>query len=367
MPQIVLRNLSKDFDGTAALRNINLEIERGELISLLGPSGCGKTTTIRIIAGFLQPSSGAVIYEGKDITRLPPQKRNFGMVFQNYALFPHLNVFENVAFGLKAQGAPSSEVRRTVSRALELVNLPDYGHRQIHELSGGEQQRVAIARAIAFAPQVLLLDEPLSNLDAALRERTRAQLRELIKRLQITSIFVTHDQEEAFALSDRIAVINQGVCQQVGAPEELYDNPANEFVASFLGRSNFLEARIEAINNGHLACRISPEIVILVPAGGANSSLAVGEEVRLMVRPEAVQLRARQNRAGGISGRVLSKRFAGAMTIYLIEVDGHKVQSMLLSRADRTSFSVGEQVEALIPGESIRLFPAHTDWGPRRP
>jgi len=213
MPHLELKNLTQRFGSQTALDGLNLSIEKGELISLLGPSGCGKTTTIRLIAGFLEPTRGSVWIGGRDVTALPPEQRNIGMVFQSYALFPHLNVFENVAFGLKAAKVPRLQIENRVRKALELVNLPNYGKRPVFELSGGEQQRVAIARAVVIEPQILLLDEPLSNLDASLRERTRRQLRELITSLGITTVFVTHDQEEAFALSDRIVLLSKGQCQ----------------------------------------------------------------------------------------------------------------------------------------------------------
>src|SRR4030095_3887709 len=237
MPHVELKNLTQRFGSQTALEGLNLSIEKGELISLLGPSGCGKTTTIRLIAGFLVPTRGSGWIGGRDVTPLPPEQRNIGMVFQSYALFPHLNVYENVAFGLKAAKVPGPQIEDRVRRALELVNLPNYGKRPVFELSGGEQQRVAIARAVVIEPQILLLDEPLSNLDASLRERTRRQLRELITSLGITTLFVTHDQEEAFALSDRIVLLSKGQCQQVGTARELYNHPANEFVAGFIGQA----------------------------------------------------------------------------------------------------------------------------------
>src|SRR5690606_11414621 len=221
------------------------------------PSGCGKTTTLRMIAGFEAPTAGRVLLDGRDITAVPPQRRGSGMRFQHYALFPHLDVFENVACGLSARGVPKAEIPARVERALELVRLGGSGKRKVQELSGGQQQRVALARALAPEPPLILLDEPLSNLDAALRERTRSELRALLKRLGITAVFVTHDQEEAFALSDRIALMESGRLQQVGSPEALYHVPANPFVASFLGRANFLPARVEAVNGDGALCRVA--------------------------------------------------------------------------------------------------------------
>ncbi|MDQ2855709.1 MAG: ABC transporter ATP-binding protein, partial [Acidobacteriota bacterium] len=210
MSLLALQNISKRYDFTPAVKSISLEVERGEFFGLLGPSGCGKTTTLRMIAGLEKPDSGAINFAGRDITTLTPEARDFGMVFQNYALFPHLNVFENVAFGLRARRKPKTEVAERVALALDLVQLPEYAKRNVGELSGGQQQRIAIARAIAIEPALLLFDEPLSNLDVTLREETRAELRQLVGRLGLTAVYVTHDQEEAFALCDRISVMYEG-------------------------------------------------------------------------------------------------------------------------------------------------------------
>jgi ABC-type Fe3+/spermidine/putrescine transport system ATPase subunit len=281
-----LEALTKRFGTTLAVSELSLELREGEFLSLLGPSGCGKTTSLRMIAGFERPDAGRVLLAGADITHLPPQRRRTGMVFQSYALFPHLNVFENVAFGLRAQGTPAGEIRPRVLRALERVDLAGYEARSVQALSGGQQQRVALARAMAPEPPLLLLDEPLSNLDAALRERTRAELRSLLKEFGITAVFVTHDQEEAFDLSDRIALLDHGVLQQLGTPEELYQDPANAFVASFVGRANFIPARLTE-RNGATGTGELP--------GGARWPVrlhpdAPGPDVRVMIRPEALLL-----------------------------------------------------------------------------
>src|SRR5215831_20850677 len=252
MPLLSLNQVAKKYESTAAVNGVSLAIERGEFFGLLGPSGCGKTTTLRMIAGLEQPDSGTIEFAGTEITYLAPEARGFGMVFQNYALFPHLNVFENVAFGLRARRRSRSgsgndqiaagEIPTRVKQALELVQLPGYEKRRVDELSGGQQQRVAIARAIAIQPALLLFDEPLSNLDVALREETRSELRELVTRLGLTAVYVTHDQEEAFALCDRIAVMSDGRVMQIGSPHHLYEHPENLNVASFLGRNNLIRA-----------------------------------------------------------------------------------------------------------------------------
>src|SRR5690606_8902824 len=281
-----LEALSKRFGSTVAVRDLSLEVPAGEFLSLLGPSGCGKTTTLRMIAGFETPTSGRILLGGRDVTGLPPQRRGMGMVFQNYALFPHLDVFENVAFGLKAKSVPAAEIRSRVLDALARVDLAGYEKRSVQALSGGQQQRVALARALAPEPPLLLLDEPLSNLDAALRERTREELRALLKRIGITAIFVTHDQEEAFALSDRIAVLRDGLLQQVGTPGELYRSPGNPFVAASGGQASCLPARILSVGGEYGGGEV---------AGGGRWRARRGDgadpgPARVMVRPESLRM-----------------------------------------------------------------------------
>ncbi|HEX7120054.1 MAG TPA: ABC transporter ATP-binding protein [Longimicrobiales bacterium] len=371
-----LASLTKRFGGeTVAVADLSLEVERGEFLTLLGPSGCGKTTTLRMIAGFETPTAGRILLEGRDVTGLSPQRRGFGMVFQNYALFPHLDVFENVAFGLKTRGAPRDEVRRRVEEALALVDLAGYGKRRVQELSGGQQQRVALARALAPEPPVLLLDEPLSNLDAALRERTRAELRALLKRIGITAIFVTHDQEEAFALSDRIAVLEGGRLQQVGTPEALYARPANEFVASFLGRANFLDARVVERDGEALVCEVAEGVRWRARWGGADAdATGVGGRIRIMIRPEALRLvptRALAEPAtvpGGTSpgsdagasavgadlqGEVLERRYAGPVTHYRVRLEGAE----LVVHGGPADAAVGDRI-GVCPSADALAFPA---------
>ncbi len=322
---LTLESLSRSFGDTVAVDDLSLEIAEGEFVTLLGPSGCGKTTTLRMIAGFETPDDGRILLRDRDVSKQSPQSRGFGMVFQNYALFPHLDVYENVAFGLKVRGVPRERTRERVEEALAMVDLAGYGDRKVQQLSGGQQQRIALARALAPEPPVLLLDEPLSNLDAALRERTRAELRELVKRLGITSIFVTHDQEEAFALSDRIGVMQDGRLRQVGGPEELYHRPVNDFVAAFLGRANFISARVVEATGEEVICEL--------PGGvrwrGRFAEKGVdapgsGEPVRVMVRPEALRLLEGESStpASGrsLAGTVIERRFSGAETHYLVRL-----------------------------------------------
>jgi ABC-type Fe3+/spermidine/putrescine transport system ATPase subunit len=319
-----LQDLRKQFGVTTAVAGLSLSVERGEFLTLLGPSGCGKTTTLRMIAGFEPPTAGRVLIDGNDVTKTTPQKRNIGMVFQSYALFPHLSVHENVAFGLKTRSVSRDEIGRRVEQALKLVDLSGYGARPVQELSGGQQQRVALARALAPEPPLVLLDEPLSNLDAALRERTRDELRDLLKRLELTAVFVTHDQEEAFALSDRVALLDRGRLQQLATPEELYSNPANPFVASFIGRANFLNATVESANGSSLVCRL--DAGTHWPARAAeDTTFASGDVVRLMLRPESFIISEDPADETAIPVRVVSRRFAGAETFYTVQTAGFEL------------------------------------------
>jgi len=351
---LVLDSLTRRFGDTVAVDAISLEVAEGEFLTLLGPSGCGKTTTLRMIAGFEHPTSGRVVIAGRDVTALKPQKREVGMVFQNYALFPHLSVWDNVEFGLRSRGVSRAEAKPKVERALALVEMEGYGARKVQALSGGQQQRVALARALAPEPPLLLLDEPLSNLDAALRERTRAELRALLKRLGMTAVFVTHDQEEAFALSDRIAVLSRGRLQQLGTPEELYATPANPFVAGFLGRANFLPATAEEPHGDRVSCRL--DAGPLWSARAANGvDLRAGAKVRMIVRPESLSL-VRDPAVDGLRGRVLDRCFAGALSFYRIAVEGGPE---LLVQGGAFDAQAGDEVRvAATPGAAILAFPA---------
>ena len=246
MGTLSVRNLTKRYGAMAAVDNVSLDVEGSELVALLGPSGCGKTTLLRMIAGFIAASEGEIFIGGRDVTYLPPHKRDTGMVFQSYALFPHLTVFENVAFGLEMRGAPKDEIRTRVGDALKLVRLDSYGERYPRQLSGGQQQRVAIARALVIRPDVFLLDEPLSNLDAKLRQSVGLEIRSLQKMLGLTTVFVTHDQNEALALADRLVVMDQGIVRQIGSADELYLRPSCVFVASFLGQANLIRGHVQA-------------------------------------------------------------------------------------------------------------------------
>jgi ABC-type Fe3+/spermidine/putrescine transport system ATPase subunit len=338
-----LEALTKRFGSTVAVDELSLEVGQGEFLSLLGPSGCGKTTTLRMIAGFESPTAGRIELAGGDVTRLPPQRRGMGMVFQNYALFPHLDVFENVAFGLRTRRIGRKDLADRVTAVLKRVDLGGYERRRIQELSGGQQQRVALARALAPEPPVLLLDEPLSNLDASLRERTRTELRSLLKRLGITAVFVTHDQEEAFALSDRIAVMHAGRLEQIDVPETLYAQPATAFVAGFLGRASFLPGRLLEPEGDGWACEVAGRTRWRVTAAPELPDPAKGDRVRLLLRPESLRMIPPDGTAAhALDGVVSERRFFGATTHYVVQTFGSEV--LLAAPPD-----------AATPGARVRL------------
>ncbi|HEM45473.1 MAG TPA: ABC transporter ATP-binding protein, partial [Alphaproteobacteria bacterium] len=336
------------------LKDIDLKIEPGEFFAFLGPSGSGKSTLLRLIAGFGPPPSGRVLIGSDDVTHLPPWKRNVGMVFQNYALWPHMTVRRNVAFGLEERRLPAKEIRARVDAALELVGLEELADRRPSQLSGGQQQRVAIARTIVVEPRVLLLDEPLSNLDANLRIRMRRDIRELQRRLGITTIFVTHDQEEANTIADRMAVLNDGILQQVGAPMELYDEPANRFVAHFLGTANLLEG---AVRNE------SGRSVFYGP-GALKLPLhdAVGETANAtaMFRPQSVRIHPSGgdgNTAGAVlSGRVEDREFLGGLIRYTVDLGEATVLVDDEHQRGAQSFAVGDPVSLVLDTSQIRVL-----------
>src|ERR1700687_2817515 len=312
IPPVAIRldGVSKRFDHRVkgevyAVRDVSLEVRPGELLTLLGPSGCGKTTTLRMIAGFQEPDAGRVWIGGADVTRLMANQRSIGFVFQSYALFPHLTVFENVAYGLRVQRQAESEIGRAVGEVLDLVGLSGYGGQMPHQLSGGEQQRVALARAIVVRPRVLLFDEPLSNLDARLRIQMRGEIQRLQKALGITAVYVTHDQEEAMAISDRIAVMHQGVIVQEGSAEGLYHRPASEFVAQFIGRTNLLRGRVAAAGAAGGEVEV-PGLSLVVNQRSLRA--AVGAAVTLVLRPESITI---STGGTGLRGTIVSRTFLG--------------------------------------------------------
>ncbi len=334
-PEVRLVELTKRFREVTAVDAVSLDIGSGEFFSLLGPSGCGKTTTLRMIGGFEVPTSGRIELRGQDITQAPPERRPVNMVFQSYALFPHLSVFENVAFGLRRRKVPDPDIRQRVGQALELVRLTGFDRRSPDQLSGGQQQRVALARALVCEPTVLLLDEPLGALDLKLRRQLQVELKRVQLEIGITFIYVTHDQEEALALSDRIAVMNRGRPEQVGTPEELYDRPRTRFVAGFIGTTNLLTGTVESIADGQAVVRLSTGERCRL----AGDGLMPGRTVDLSARPEAVDLRSAATTDGigveGLSlrGRIVQSAYLGTSISYQVETDSGLVIAAVVPRA----------------------------------
>jgi len=341
--------LSKTFGDVTAVDNVSLEIREGEFFSLLGPSGCGKTTTLRMIGGFELPTAGQILLRGTDITNEPPERRPVNMVFQSYALFPHLTVFENVAFGLRRRHTEKAEVARRVGEALELVHLPDFGKRKPDQLSGGQQQRVALARALVCEPTVLLLDEPLGALDLKLRRALQVELKRVQLEVGITFIYVTHDQEEALALSDRIAVMDKGRVEQLGTPEDLYDAPRTLFVAGFIGTSNLLPGTVERAEAGGMLVRLDTGDACLA----AGEGLAAGTTVAVVVRPESISLWREADEAGGTEGAAVPA-LAGEIqqSAYLGTSVSHQVRT---DRGARLTVVVPRSQERLGAGDRVRI------------
>lgn len=314
MTYLNLKNISKTFNENNVVKNINLAVEQGEFISFLGPSGCGKTTTLRMIAGFESPSDGTIILDGVDITSLTPTQRRLGMVFQSYALFPNMTVEQNIAFGLEVKHTPKEQTRKRVEEMLELIRLGSFGKRYPSQLSGGQQQRVALARALAVHPRVLLLDEPLSALDAKIRLELRQEIRLIQQQLKITTIYVTHDQEEALSLSDRIVVMHEGVIEQVGTPFEIYNFPANEFVASFVGQINLIPVEIDDYEQNSV--RIGKQIIRVGRMGDDR-----GLQARLAIRPEEIRPGHLQS-SNNLQGQVISVTYLGPVLRCKLDIDG---------------------------------------------
>jgi spermidine/putrescine transport system ATP-binding protein len=319
-PEIQLLDLEKHFREVRAVDGVSLDVRAGEFFSLLGPSGCGKTTTLRMIGGFELPTGGRILLRGRDVTDEPPDKRPVNMVFQNYALFPHLDVGDNVAFGLKRRNVPRPDIARRVGDALELVNLTGYERRKPNQLSGGQQQRVALARALVNEPNVLLLDEPLGALDLKLRRRLQLELKRIQSEVGITFVYVTHDQEEALTMSDRIAVMHAGKVEQLGTPEELYERPTSRFVADFIGSTNLLRGTVEADG------RVRLTTGELAPV--AHDGLATGTEVEISIRPEAIAL-VPTTSEGAIAATVEQAAYLGTAISYQVRTVGGLVMTVL--------------------------------------
>jgi putative spermidine/putrescine transport system ATP-binding protein len=317
MTFLALHGIRKQFGATTAVEDFNLDAERGEFVSFLGPSGCGKTTTLRMIAGFELPTEGSIVIDGTDVTYRPPNRRNVGMVFQSYALFPNMTVADNIAFGLKIRKRPKADITRRVGELLELISLPGRGDRYPWQLSGGQQQRVALARALAIEPQVLLLDEPLSALDAKIRVQLRHQIRAIQRQLGITTVYVTHDQEEALSLSDRVVVMSEGRIEQIGTPSQIYNFPATPFVASFVGTLNLYNAKVVDPRNGGLEIEGQPVRT------NRSVDAGTGTLVSVALRPEAITLGDGAANVNHLRGALQDVSFLGSIVRMRISLGGN--------------------------------------------
>lgn len=347
-----IHHLQKSFGALRVVKDFSLGIEKGEFVSFLGPSGCGKTTVLRMVAGFETPTSGAIRIDGRDVTGLPANRRKIGMVFQAYALFPNLTVADNIGFGLKVAGEGKAEIARRVGEMLELIGLPQLGSRYPFQLSGGQQQRVALARALAPRPQVLLLDEPLSALDAKIRISLREEIRRIQRELGITTVFVTHDQEEALSISDRIVVMHQGIADQVGTPFEIYNRPATRFVAEFVGTLNLVDADVVEAASGRV--RLGDVPVAL------NRPLCAraGERISLALRPETAALGRVEGHDVVLSGRIAEVHFLGSVIRIRVAVGGQLLSLDTFNQPDRPPPAVGAPVEVSISDRDLLVLAA---------
>jgi ABC-type Fe3+/spermidine/putrescine transport system ATPase subunit len=346
---LILHDIHKFYDRLEVLKGITMEVKAGELVTFVGPSGCGKTTLLRVIGGFTNLDSGQVILDGQRIDHLPPNLRDTRICFQNYALFPHMTVAENIGYGLKVKRWKKGKIRDRVEELLKLVKLEGLGERMIDKLSGGQQQRVALARALSLEPKVLLLDEPLSNLDANLRLIMRGEIRKLQERLKVTTIFVTHDQFEAMSISDRIVVMKGGVIQQIGSPVEIYERPNNEFIASFVGYVNFLDGVIKAVELHPEGATASTAIgeIHFVPERGIN----VGDQVKLVIRPETINISKSEPRGKNniFQGEVEIGMYVGSLAKYTVQVKGERIIIDQSNPRETGLFKTNEKIYLSIP------------------
>jgi putative spermidine/putrescine transport system ATP-binding protein len=351
MSYLSITGVTKSFGTNTVVKGFDLAVEKGEFISFLGPSGCGKTTVLRMIAGFEQPSSGSITVNGEDMTRLPPNKRRIGMVFQAYALFPNMNVFGNVAFGLKIAGMAKADIEVRVKEMLKLIGLDHLADRYPYQMSGGQQQRVALARALAPKPQVLLLDEPLSALDAKIRVSLREEIREIQKKLGITTVFVTHDQEEALSISDRIVVMNGGRADQIGSPFEIYNKPATRFVASFVGTLNMIDALVMDTATSRVLVA-EQSITLDMPLGNVKA----GERISLAMRPEAGSIAANADGNTVIQGQVLSTSFMGSVIRTKLAIGNSQISFDMFNNPGVIPPSDGETVNLRFASSDLMII-----------
>jgi len=354
---LVLKNLVKIFisgkESVTAVDKVNLEVKEGELVTLLGPSGCGKTTALRMISGFELPTSGKIFIDGEDVTTTPPNQRPTTMVFQNYALFPHMTVYQNIAYGLKIHREKEKNIRERTETIMNLVGLKGLNNRSPAQLSGGQQQRVSLARSLIMEPKVLLLDEPLSNLDAKMRVSTRLEIRKLQQRIGITSIYVTHDQEEAMTLSDRVVIMNAGKIQQIGTPQEIYAHPINYFVADFIGKANFLGGKVANIVSQN---EIEVDIKgVKYKVYISKNTFSEGDRILLIIRPESVELEPKKS--GAINGIINQLIYLGSRMVYEIEVDKNLLTVEITNPQEHKIYSKGEEVAIILKEKSLHVIP----------
>jgi iron(III) transport system ATP-binding protein len=353
---LTLEHITKKFPGrgqegiVSAVDDLSLEINKGEFFTFLGPSGCGKTTTLRLIAGFEFPTAGHITLDGRRLEDVPPNKRDMAMVFQSYAIFPHLSVFDNIAYGLRIKKQSQDEIRRRVAQIMTLTKLTGLENRMPNQMSGGQQQRVSLARSLVVEPKVLLFDEPLSNLDAKLREEMRFEIRDLQRRLNITSIYVTHDQEEALALSDRVAIMNRGKLAQLGTPEEIYERPHSKFVADFVGLANFLPARVRAVTDNRAQVTLGDNVLTVhsLPATVA------GQAALIFIRPGDVRIVNGDEQENVLAGRVVKVTYLGEKVDYRVNVgENHELR---VQTSETRRYDVGQPIRLQLPAEHARLI-----------
>lgn len=353
MAILKVKNLSKNFGKVKAVQEVNFEATEGKVLSLLGPSGCGKTTTLRCIAGFENPDQGEIYLDNRNITPFPPEKRGIGMVFQNYALWPHMTVYGNLAFGLQIRKVPKPEIDKRIKKVLSMVQLEGYENRYPRQMSGGQQQRIAMARALVFEPEIMLLDEPLSNLDAQLREEMRFEFTELQRKLGITAIYVTHDQAEALVISDKIVILNQGKIVQSGSPKEIYSNPINKFVAGFIAVSSFINGSVDSFieDKKKVVVKTNDGLVIC----GFNNSFDIGQEVSVAMRMNVIKFiqdenKSDKNTVNIFKGKIIQSSYLGNIIDYKIKVGNWEVRT---NSDAKYNFKVGEEVTFYLSPEDI--------------